>query len=91
MRGDDPDKQPFEYILNRNVLFILGQAGCLTLLIAVGSLFLGLFLDDRLGTAPWITIFLFVASAPIAFIAVYLRVRAATKNMRSPHDGSKRS
>ena len=62
---------------------VVGQVGCLTLIIVLAALFGGLWLDDRLGTKPMITIGLMVASMPVTLAAMVWIVRRATARFQA--------
>ena len=64
------------------------QAGCLTFVLAVITILVGLWLDARLGTAPRWTLILLIGSAPIALSGVYLMVRRALRKTRAAQDAS---
>jgi F0F1-type ATP synthase assembly protein I len=55
----------------------------LTLVIVLVALFGGLWLDNRFGTRPWITIILMVGSVPITLVAMFWVVRKATARIAS--------
>ena len=57
----------------------VGQIGCLTLVIILAALALGLWLDNRLDTRPWFTLGLVLASIPLSLVAL---VRAALGTAR---------
>lgn len=62
---------------------VVGQVGCLTLIIVLAALFGGLWLDNQFGTEPVITILLMVASVPVTLIMMFLVVKAATSRIKS--------
>ena len=68
------------------------QIGCMAVVITLGALVLGLWLDGLLRTGPWLTIGLLVISMPISMFAVFrFALRAARRlNERSanPEDKS---
>jgi len=55
----------------------VAQIGCLTVVIILAALGLGLWLDNRLGTRPWLTLGLVLASIPVSVFAL-IRVAFAT-------------
>ena len=69
---------------------IAGQAGCLTILIVLAALFLGLWLDGFFDTKPLFTIILVIVSVPVTVITLFWVVRRMTsrympkKNDRVP-------
>lgn len=61
-------------IKNLTIAGILALTGCLTLVIALGALFIGLWVDSLFGQRGPATVCLLVASAPLS---LYLMVRIA--------------
>jgi F0F1-type ATP synthase assembly protein I len=55
------------------------QIGCLTVVVILLALGAGLWLDSRLGTKPWFTLGLVLASIPVS---LYLVVRLALSAAR---------
>ncbi|HMN13510.1 MAG TPA: AtpZ/AtpI family protein [Bellilinea sp.] len=93
MNQEPPDK-PVDRskILNWTVLGIATQVGCLTLVIILGFMFLGLWIDNRFGTKPWWSMGLVLGSIPISIIAMLLVVRSATAKLKAKADAdSKRA
>jgi len=62
---------------------VVGQVGCLTPLILLGALFLGLWLDRQFETKPLFTILFIVGSAPVSVFVLYRIVRAATARLKT--------
>jgi F0F1-type ATP synthase assembly protein I len=62
---------------------VVGQVGCLTPLILLGALFIGLWLDRQFETKPLFTILFIVGSAPVSVIVLYRIVRAATARLKT--------
>ena len=54
----------------------------MTLVIILGAVFLGLWLDNHFGTKPVITMISVIASIPISLIAMLLVVRAAVSKIK---------
>ncbi len=61
----------------------MAQIGCFTLVVILGALALGLWLDGRLGTRPWFTLGLMLASIPVS-LAALVRVALATARRAQP-------
>jgi F0F1-type ATP synthase assembly protein I len=57
-------------ILNNLLIVMVGQVGCLTLIIIFASVYLGLWLDNMLGTKPVITLVLLFAGIPISVLVM---------------------
>ncbi len=64
------------------------QVGCATVIIVVGALALGIWLDKILNTKPWLTIALIVLSIPVStYFLIRIAFRAAEllqKQTKSP-------
>jgi len=94
--SSDPHKpKPVQYT---QALTVGGEVGCVTLFIVLASVFGGLWLDRILGTKPLLTVFLVVASAPVALaLTIWIAKRAvetpnpsgATGGKSEPSEGDK--
>lgn len=62
---------------------VLGQVGILTLIIVIGALFIGQWLDNLLATRPVFTIGLMIASVPVTLLMMFWVVRQATARLQS--------
>jgi F0F1-type ATP synthase assembly protein I len=62
---------------------VVGQVGCLTPLIIISALFVGLWLDRQFNTKPLFTIVFIVGSAPVSVFVLYRIVRVATAKLKS--------
>ncbi len=63
------------------------QVGCLTVVVILLALGAGLWLDSRLGTKPWFTLGLVLASIPVS---LYLVVRLALSAARRAYPPEER-
>jgi len=61
---------------------VVGQVGCLTPLILLAALFVGLWLDRQFETKPLFTIIFIVGSAPVSIFVLYRIVRSATNKLK---------
>lgn len=61
---------------------IAGQSGCLSLLVIVGALFLGLWLDSRLGLRGPFTIGILLASIPLSLFIMVRIALASTQQLQ---------
>lgn len=61
---------------------VVGQVGCLTLLIVLAALFGGLWLDGVFNTKPILTIILMIASVPVTLVIMFWIVRKATARLQ---------
>jgi F0F1-type ATP synthase assembly protein I len=64
-------------ILNTLLIVMIGQVGCLTLIIILASVFGGLWLDQTFGTKPVFTLALLLAGIPVS-VFVMLTVARRT-------------
>ena len=55
-------------ILNTLLVVMIGQVGCLTLVVILASVFLGLWLDGTFGTKPMFTLILLFAGIPLSVV-----------------------
>jgi F0F1-type ATP synthase assembly protein I len=61
---------------------VTGQVGCLTMVIVIGAVLLGIYLDAQFGTKPWLTVGLLVASIPISLVLMFFVVRKAVSKLK---------
>jgi hypothetical protein len=71
--GGEPNRK--RYVLNLALVGILGQVGCVTLVIILLALFGGLWLDSRFGSKPAATLILLVVSIPVSVLVMLFIVR----------------
>lgn len=57
-------------ILNTLLIVMIGQVGCLTLVIILASVLGGLWLDERFGTRPVFTLALLFAGIPVSVLVM---------------------
>ena len=67
---------------------MVGQVGCLTLLIILASVFGGLWLDNMFGTKPVITLVLLFAGIPLSVFVMLTVARRTLARMKSQADES---
>jgi hypothetical protein len=66
-------------IKNLSIAGVLALTGCLTIIIALGALFIGLWVDSMIGRRGPATVTLLLVSAPLS---LYLMVRIALALVR---------
>ena len=82
-KSDKPLKSSLRQdTFNFTLAAVVGQVGCLTVLIVVLTLFAGLYLDNTFGTRPWFTIILLVASVPVTLVVMFWVTRWTTSKMK---------
>jgi len=71
--------------VNQSVVLgaVVGQVGCLTLLIVLAALFGGIWLDNYFGTKPILTVVLMIASVPVTLVVMFWIVRKATARLQT--------
>ena len=81
--SDQPHKSKLRQdTFNYTLAVLVGQVGCLTVLIIVLTLFAGLYLDNTFGTRPWFTIIFLVGSVPVTLAAMFWVTRWTTSKMK---------
>ena len=61
---------------------VVGQVGCLLLLIILGTLLVGMGLDHLLGTRPAFMLIMLLASVPLSIGAIFLYIRHKTRQIQ---------
>ena len=61
---------------------VVGQVGCLVLLVILGTLFLGLALDELLGTRPTFVFIMLLVSVPLNLLLLYVFTRYKVKQLQ---------
>ena len=72
MAQSEPDRNG---VLRHVLIVLVGQVGCITLLIILGSVQLGLWLDSRFQTRPVYTLILLFAGIPLSVLGMLLVAR----------------
>ncbi len=78
-------------ILNTLLVVIVGQVGCLTLIIILVSVFGGLWLDKTFGTKPVFTLALLFAGVPISVFVMLVVARRTLARLKEQADKEKDS
>lgn len=69
-------------ILNTLLIVMIGQVGCLTLVIILASVFGGLWLDNTFGTKPVFTLALLFAGIPISVLVMLVVARRTLARLK---------
>jgi hypothetical protein len=85
--GNPPDDNP-RNILNTVLIVMIGQVGCLSLLIILLSVLGGLWLDNTMGTKPLFTLGLLAAGVPLSVLLMVYIGRRTVARLKS-QSGSK--
>lgn len=71
-----------QYALNLLLAALVSQVGCVTVVVILAALLLGLWLDAHLGTRPWATIVALAASMPVTLVLMLTIVRRLTARIQ---------
>jgi hypothetical protein len=69
-------------ILNTLLVVMVGQVGCLTLVIILASVFGGLWLDKTFGTKPIFTLALLFAGIPVSVVVMLVVARRTLARLK---------
>jgi F0F1-type ATP synthase assembly protein I len=69
-------------ILNTLLIVMIGQVGCLTLVIILASVFGGLWLDKTFNTKPVFTLALLFAGIPVSVIVMLAMARKTLARLK---------
>ena len=69
-------------ILSTLLIVMVGQVGCLTLIIILASVFGGLWLDNTFGTKPVFTLVLLFAGIPISVLVMIVVARKTLARLK---------
>lgn len=83
LTGDQSDKNRKDFAFNLALSVVVGQVGCLTLVIILAALFGGLWLDRYMDTRPLFTVILMVASVPLTLVMMFWVVKKATSKFQA--------
>lgn len=77
--------------LNTLLIVLIGQVGCLTLIIILASVFVGMWLDNMFGTKPVITLVLLFAGIPISVLVMLFVARRTLARIKAEAEKDKNS
>ncbi|HEU4744799.1 MAG TPA: AtpZ/AtpI family protein [Anaerolineales bacterium] len=69
-------------ILSTLLIVMIGQVGCLTLVIILASVFGGLWLDNMFGTKPVFTLALLFAGIPLSVLVMLVVARKTLARLK---------
>ena len=78
-------------ILSTLLVVMVGQVGCLTLIIILASVFGGLWLDNTFGTKPVFTLVLLFAGIPISVLVMLVVARKTLARLKEQAEKEKDS
>jgi hypothetical protein len=68
--------------MNTALISVTGSVGCLTVVIILGAILGGMWLDGHYGTKPTWTLTLALLSIPVSLVAMLVAVRAIIKRIQ---------
>ncbi len=85
MTSDDKqqDRERVQNAFNLSVAAVGSQVGCMTTIIILIALVIGLWLDRVFSTKPMFTILFTIGSIPFTLVAMFWVVRRSTANLIS--------
>jgi len=81
-----PDKDRADTALKMTLAGVIGQVGCLTLIIIAVALIAGLWLDTQLHTRPIFTLILVLASVPLTLYLMFRIVLSVAPKIQMSTD-----
>ena len=78
-------------ILTTLLIVMIGQVGCLTLVIILASVFGGLWLDNTFGTKPVFTLALLFAGIPISVLVMLVVARRTLNRLKERAEAEQES
>ena len=82
-------KQKGQGILSTLLIVMVGQVGCLTLIIILASVFGGLWLDNTFGTKPVFTLALLFAGIPVSVLVMLVVARRTLARLKDEAENEK--
>ncbi|GJQ35810.1 MAG: AtpZ/AtpI family protein [Anaerolineales bacterium] len=73
-------------ILNTLLVVMIGQVGCLTLVVIMASVFLGLWLDGMFDTKPVFTLILLFAGIPVSVLLMLFVSRRTLAKLQEKYE-----
>jgi F0F1-type ATP synthase assembly protein I len=70
-------------ILTTLLIVMVGQVGCLTLVVILASVFGGLWLDQTFGTKPVFTLVLLLAGIPVSVLVMLVVARRTLARLKN--------
>ena len=77
-------------VVSTLLIVLVGQVGCLTLIIILGTLFGGLWLDQTFHTKPLFTLILLFAGIPLSVILMLFVGRRTLARIKSNAESEKK-
>ncbi len=73
-------------VFNTLLIVMIGQVGCLTLVVILASVFGGLWLDNTFGTKPVFTLALLFAGVPLSVLLMLYVARRTLERLKAQNE-----
>jgi F0F1-type ATP synthase assembly protein I len=80
--SNQEEKSRKQSAFNITLVAVVGQVGCLTTLIVLTALFIGIWLDNQFRTQPIFTVGLMIISVPITLVIMIWIVRFTVTKLK---------
>ena len=77
-------------MVNTLLIVLVGQVGCLTLVVILASVFGGLWLDNTFGTKPVFTLILLLAGIPLSVILMLYVARKTLARLKEENESKEK-
>lgn len=84
------DKNSRNGMISNLLIVVIGQVGCLTLVVILASVFGGLWLDNTFGTKPVFTLVLLFAGIPLSVLLMLYASRKALAQWKEKYEAEEK-
>jgi uncharacterized membrane protein len=84
------DKNRQNGMISNLLIVVIGQVGCLTLVVIMASVFGGLWLDKVFGTKPVITLVLLFAGIPLSVLLMLYASRKSLARWKEKYEAEEK-
>lgn len=84
------DKNRQNGMISNLLIVVIGQVGCLTLVVIMASVFGGLWLDKIFGTKPVITLVLLFAGIPLSVLLMLYASRKSLARWKEKYEAEEK-
>jgi F0F1-type ATP synthase assembly protein I len=82
-QNDSSNQKQVVNQMSLTLALVIGQAGCVTLVIVILAVLAGLWLDQALGTRPTFTLILILGSIPVSLFTLIKVLKTALPKMET--------
>lgn len=84
MSGLKPEKDKGKYTFEYALASVTAQVGCFTVVLTLGAFAVGYYVDQLIGSSPWLALILMIGSVPFNLYLIYRMVTKTTSQMAVP-------